>query len=211
MTVPASPPPETDSRPNALNRFLLGATPPAIATFAALWQLLAPYTTSQHRGFLYVAVLIAYLWPLTVWIGCKVDHVAAKFAKSDQAAAALAQERHRRILALIEERHQLAVELAEERHQHTIEVMEERHRRTLERIERLSSEMFVFIEGVETKLDAILEKVECNERSLKGLHRHLDQTDNTIEEITKEVEHLRKLVLGVDEIPTPRQGPRPLP
>ena len=199
MTVPASPPPETDSRPNALNRFLLGAIPPAIAAFAALWQLLAPYMTPDHRGFLYVAVLIAYLWPLTVWIGCKVDHVAAKFTKSDQAAAALAEERHRRILALIEERHQ-----------HTIELIEERHRRILERIERLSSEMFVFIEGVEKKQDGALEKLECNERSLKGVHRHLDQTDHTIEEVTKEVEHLRKLVLGVDEIPTQRQGPRSL-
>jgi hypothetical protein len=176
MTTPASPP-EAD-RPDPLRRFLLGAAPPAIATFAALWQILAPYMPTDTRGFLYVAVIIAWVCPLAVWIGCKVDKTDAKFAKSDQAAAALA---------------------------------EERHRRTIERLERLSNEMFVFIEGIQHKQDDILEKLECNQRSLKGLHRHLDQTDHTLEEVTKEVEHLRKLVLEGDQAPTQqRLGPRSL-
>jgi len=197
MTAPASPP-EAD-RPDPLNRFLLGAAPPAVATFAGLWQVLAPYMPADTRGFLYVAVILAWLCPFVVWIGCKVDKTDTKFAKSDQAAAVLAEERHRRILQLIEERERRITDL-----------IEERHRRILERIERLSNELFVFIEGVETKQDAILEKLECNQRSLKGLHRHLDQTDQTLDGVTKEVEHLRKLVIEVDEIPTQRQGPRPL-
>jgi hypothetical protein len=174
MTAPTSPP-ETPYNP--VGRLILGAVPPAIATFAGLWQILAPYMTADTRGFLYVAVILAWVCPIAVWIGCKVDKTDAKFAKSDRVAASLAEERHRRIL---------------------------------ERIERLSSEMFVFIEGIEKKQGDILEKLGCNERSLKGLHRHLDQTDQTLGEVTKEVEHLRKLVIEVDEIPAQRLGPRPL-
>jgi hypothetical protein len=185
MTTLASPP--ADQRPNPLNRFLLGAAPPAIATFAAMWQLLQPFMPEGHKGFLYVAVLIAWTWPLTIWLGCKVDAVVSKFTKSDQAAAALAEQRHRDMLDLIEAR----------------------HGRTVERIERLSNEMFVFVEGVEKKQEDTLEKLECVERSLKGLHRHLDLTDKALDEVTKEVEHLRNLVLG-NEVPSQRRGPRPL-
>jgi hypothetical protein len=174
MTTPASPP---EKLYNPVGRLLLGAAPPAIATFAALWQILAPYMPTDTRGFLYTAVIIAWVYPLAVWIGCKVDKTDAKFARSDQAAAALA---------------------------------EERHRRTIERLERLSNEMFVFIEGIENKQDGTLEKLGCIERSLKGLHRHLDQTDHALEEVTKEVEHLRKLVIEVDDVPAQRLGPRSL-
>jgi hypothetical protein len=191
MTTPVTQPPET--RPDPLRRFLLGAAPPAIATFAALWQILAPYMPTDTRGFLYAAFIIAWVCPFAVWVGCKVDKTDAKFAKSDQAAAALAEERHNQALQLAEEH----------------------HRRALERMERFSNEMFVFIESIEQNQQKILAKLECIDRSIKGLHRHLNRTDETLdgalEEVTKEVTHLRNIVLEVDEAPAQqRLGPRSL-
>jgi hypothetical protein len=42
-------------------------------------------------------------------------------------------------------------------------------------------------------------------------HRQLAQSHHLLEEVTKEVVHLRKLVIEVDEIPAQRLGPRSLP
>lgn len=171
MTTPTSPP------DNPVRRFLLGAAPPAIAAIAALWQILEPYMPEGHRGFLYITVLIAWIWPLAVWIACKVDRTDGKFTKQDQAAEERAIQRHQKIM---------------------------------DRIERFQQEMFVLGETLEKNQKDILDGIAALERSSKGLHRHLDQTDQTIDEIPKEVAHLRSLVIGVDETPPQRLGPRSL-
>ncbi|MFG3340586.1 hypothetical protein [Glycomyces sp. NPDC048151] len=175
MTAPTSPP---DSPYNPVSRFLLGAAPPAVATIAALWQVLEPYMPPGHRGFLFITVLIAWIWPIAVWIAGKVDRTDRKFDDNDKAA----------------EQREI-----------------QRHQKTVDRIERFQQEMFVLGETLEQNQNVILEKLEAMERSIKGLHRHLDQTDEALDEVTKEVAHLRKLVLGVDETPAQRLGPRSLP